>query len=195
MGRRPLSLCIGYNSANDFTYGVAVELGFRHGKISCPARVLPECAAVWAGAPQDIHYAHAYNRLVPGTLDFVEMPQTLDPTSMLWGGKHPQDLRVELVDAKNHWYTIAKSVDRQLRESVPVKYIHVCTHNTHDYSDPNNFRCQTLQKMLKHCQDIIASRDCVMTPVTSEQLAAIYRQRFPLADMSETTLTLDTRGR
>ena len=78
-----------------------------------------------------MHYAHAYNRLLPEWLDFVEVRRTLDPDSRMWGGKHPQDLRVELVDAKNHWYTIDKAVERQFRENTPVKY--KITHNTYEF--------------------------------------------------------------
>ena len=48
--------------------------------------------------------------LLSGGLDFVVIPQTIDPDSRMWGGKTPLDLRVELVDAKNHWYTIHKAV-------------------------------------------------------------------------------------
>ena len=119
IGVLPDNICIGYASTNDFTYGVLFDLGFRHGTTSIPTRVLPECASVHAGAPLDVHYAHRFNRALPGNLDYVEIPPTVDPDSRMWGGRHPLDLRIELVDAKNHWYTIDKAVRRQVQQAVP----------------------------------------------------------------------------
>ena len=195
MGRAPKSVCVGYNSANDYTYPIFVDLGFTHGKASCPTRVLPECASVWAGAPLDAHYVHPYNRLLPGWLSFVELPNTIDPESRMWGGKHPQDLRVELVDAKNHWYTIAKAVDRQLRDQPFVKYIEICTHNTYDYADPANFRRETLGKMIAHTKRILADKGCAWVPATAGMIAAAFRAACPLDHVRANRLVLDTRGR
>ncbi len=195
MGRRPGSICIGYGSANDHTYPVFVELGFTHGHISIPSRVLPECASVWAGAPLDMHYAHPHNRLLPGWLDFVEIPQTLDPDSRMWGGKHPQDLRVELVDAKNHWYTTAKAVDRQVREGVPVKYIHIVTHNIFEFGRAGDFRRETLVQMIRHARKIVADKDASLKPATMADCARKYRARCPVEKARELKLTLDARGR
>jgi len=195
MGRAPESVCVGYGSANDHTYPAFVELGFKHGHIAIPTRVLPECASVWAGAPLDAHYPHPYNRVLPGWLDFVEIPQTLDPESRMWGGKHPQDLRVELVDAKNHWYTMAKAVDRHLRDDVPVKYLHICTHNIFDFSDPANFRRETLEKMIGQAKSIVGSKGGAIRAATMATLAAEYRRRRPLEEARQFRLTLDTRGR
>ena len=195
MGRRPASVCIGYGSANDHTYPVFVELGFRHGHISIPSRVLPECASVWAGAPLDMHYAHPHNRLLPGWLDFVEVPQTLDPDSRMWGGRHPQDLRVELVDAKNHWYTTAKAVDRQVREATPVKYIHVVTHNIFEFGREGDFRRETLVKMIRQAKKIVADKGGTVKAATMADCARDYRARCPLEKAPGLKLALDTRGR
>lgn len=195
IGGPPKSICIGYNSANDYTYPLLVELGFTHGKASCPTRILPECASVWAGAPLDAHYAHPYNRLLPGWLDFVELPNTIDPESRMWGGKHPQDLRVELVDAKNHWYTIAKAVDRQLRDQPAVKYLEISTHNIFDFSDPANFRRETLDKTIAHIKRILADKGCRLIPATAAAIADAFRAACPLDQAKRGGPALDTRGR
>ncbi len=195
MGRLPKSLCIGYGSANDYTYRIFAELGFKHGKASVPTRILPECASVWAGAPLDAHYVHPYNRVLKGWLDFVEIPSTVDPDSRMWGGKHPQDLRVELVDAKNHWYTIAKAVDRQLKENTPVKYIEITTHNIFEYGNPTDFRRQTLEKMISHVKSILEERGCKLKPATAEIIAAAFRSAEQLEKAAGAKLALDTRGR
>jgi peptidoglycan/xylan/chitin deacetylase (PgdA/CDA1 family) len=195
MGRRPQSVCVGYQSANDHTFPAFVDVGYRQGNCSQPSRILPECASVWAGALPGIHYANACNRLLPGTLDFVNIPATNDPESRMWGGRHPQDLRVELVDAKNHWYTIAKNVDRQLNDEVPVKHLQIATHNIFDYSDPKNFRRETLEKMIGHVRSIIADKSCTLKPATIESTATEFRRIEPLAEKEAFKLTLDTRGR
>lgn len=100
MGRAPESFTPGYGSANDHTFPVLESLCLRHGLVSIPTRNLPQCACVWAGSPLDAHYPHRYNRCLSDDVDFVDVPPTLDPDSRMWGGAHPQDLRVELVDAK-----------------------------------------------------------------------------------------------
>ena len=195
MGRRPASVCIGYGSANDYTYPVFAALGFTHGHLSIPSRVLPECASVWAGAPLDMHYAHPYNRLLPGWLDFVEVPPTLDPDSRMWGGKHPQDLRVELVDAKNHWYTTSKAVDRQIRENTPVKYIHIVTHNIFEFGREGDFRRETLVQMIRQAKKIVADKGGAVRAATMADCARAYRAGCPLEKARGLKLSLDTRGR
>jgi hypothetical protein len=172
---------------------VLYDIGYRNGMTSLPSRVLPECAAVHAGAPLDVHYAHRYNRVLVGNLDYVEIPVTVDPDSRLWGGKHPQDLRVELVDAKNHWYTISKAVGRQVQQDVPVKVIRAITHNVFEYSDPKDFRRQTMDGMIRAAKEIAAKDDLEFTGATAQQIAADYRAKVPLGSTA-TKLSLDRRG-
>ena len=194
MGRRPMTICLGYNSANDHTYPILAEMGFTHGQCCMPGRILPECASVWAGAPLGPHYVHRYNRLLVGDVDFVEMPATVDPDSRMWGGKHPQDLRVELVDAKNHWYTMDKAIQRQIAaESSPV-CLRIKTHNIFDYSDPNNFRRGTLEAMLGHCKSLASDSGLDLMFVTGDRLNQSYRELHPIEDACPRELALDRRG-
>ena len=191
MGFRPRLFCPGYASANDATYSVLTELGFTHGICSMPGRVLPECAAVWAGAPEFMHYANAHNRLLSGSLDFVEIPRTADLQSMMWGGKTPQDLRVELVDAKNHSYTIKKSVAKQIEQDLPVKIVLAFTHNLFEYSDKNNFRRETLDGIISHFKNIVTEAGFEARGSTFADAVALYRERV---EKVETTLELDRSG-
>jgi peptidoglycan/xylan/chitin deacetylase (PgdA/CDA1 family) len=193
MGFAAETICIGYGSTNDYTYGILYDLGFRHGMTSFPSRVLPECASVHAGAPLDVHYANRHNRVLVGDLDYVEIPVTVDPDSRLWGGKHPQDLRVELVDAKNHWYTINKAVERQVQQGVPVKVIRGITHNIFEYSDPKDFRRQTMDGMIRAVKDIAAKHNLELIGATADQIAADYRAKVPLGTTAS-KLALDRRG-
>jgi len=194
MGFAPKSFCMGYGSANDYTYGILEDLGFEYGQVGIPGRRLVECASVWEGEPLDIHYANRWNRLLPGDLNFIDIPHTVDPESRMWGGKHPQDLRVELVDAKNHWYTVYKAVMRQKDDdSIPVKVIRGVTHNTFDYSDPANFRRQTLIALIESVRGIIESAGGELRPATLGEIAAEYRRKVPKTD-AKTLLKLDRRG-
>ena len=194
MGFEPVCFCMGYASANDYTYGVLEDLGFRHGQVGLPGRRLVETASVWEGEPLTIHYANRYNRLLPGDLDFVDVPHTVDTESYMWGGKHPQDLRVELVDAKNHWYTAYKSVMKQLNDSsVPVKVVRGVTHNTFDYTDPDNFRRQTLLGMIDGIRNILDDANCEAVPGTLGMIVEEFRKTAPKVDVRD-MLRLDRRG-
>lgn len=193
MGCRPDSICLGYGSSNDHTRPVLVELGFRHGMTQIPGRALPECASVAVGAPQDPHYPHRWNRILKGDLDFVELPGTYDQESRLWGGKHAQDLRIELVDAKNHYYTVLKQVQRLLRETPPIMEISTSTHNTFDYGDTGNFRRQTLEGVIGHVTRIAREHELELVPATHAEVAAAFRQAVPRGDATP-QLALDRRG-
>ena len=195
MGRPPVAFCSGYGSGNDHTYPILEKLGFRHGAVGIPTRVLPECCSVWAGMPLDCFYPHRHFRTLPGDVDFVQVSNTIDPDSRMWGGKHPQDLRVELVDAKNHWYTIHKAVQRQLRDVPAVPYISMVTHNTFEYSDPHDFRRETMEKMIAHAKRIFEDTGVEWKPGTVADIAACYRERCPLEEIDQTAPELDTRGR
>ena len=193
MGFRPGGVCLGYGSCTDHTRPILVELGLNHGMTQVPGRILPECASVAAGAPLDPYYAHRWNRVLCGDLDFVEIPNTADPDSRMWGGKHPQDLRVELVDAKNHYYTILKAVQRQLASNTPLVTIVGCTHNIFDYDDPKDFRRRTLEGIIAHVKRIAEQHELELIGMTEQEVADAYRAAVPLP-AGGGALTLDRRG-
>jgi len=194
MGRAPLSFTPGYGSANDHTFPALEAVGLKQGLVSIPTRDLPQCACVWGSSPLGCHYVHRYNRCLTGNVDFVNVPGTIDPESRMWGGKHPQDLRVELVDSKNHYYTIEKAIKRQLVEDAPVKYIKAVTHNTYDYSDKNNFRRKTLYGIINAVKKICKQYNCKLIPANTAEIAAEYRKKVSIPKAGQ-KLELDTRGR
>jgi hypothetical protein len=196
MGRKPHAFTPGYFSANDHTYPALESLGLRHGTVSLPTRNLPQCACVWGNSPQDAHYPHRFNRCLIGDVDFVDVPMTADVESRMWGGAHPQDLRIELVDAKNHWYTIHKAVKRQLAagDGLPVMYVKALTHNIFDYGDPRDFRRETMHGVIAAVREICGREGCEFVPATTGEIAEAYRGRVPLPS-SGIRLDLDTRGR
>ncbi|MFA9479552.1 polysaccharide deacetylase family protein [Phycisphaerales bacterium AB-hyl4] len=194
MGRPPLSVCLGYGSANDATYPLLADAGFRHGGASIPGRRLPQCASCWDGAPLDVHYAHRWFRMLPGDLDFVEIPPTVDPDSRMWGGKHCQDLRIELVDAKSHWHLMDKTIARQVRDGVAMPVVRATTHNIFEYDDPRNFRRQTLEGTIQGFLDICQRRELSWQTATSADVAERFRALHSLPTTAAVP-ELDTRGR
>ena len=195
-GKAPRAFTPGYFSANDHTFPALESLGFRHGTVSMPTRNLPQCACVWGDSPLDLHYPHRHHRSLSGDVDFVDMPPTVDVASRMWGGAHPQDLRIELVDAKNHWYTIHKNVKRQVDagDAVPVKYLKALTHNIFDYSDPRDFRRETLLGVIAAVRRICEEQECELVPATVEAIAEAYRAEVALPGSGD-KLMLDERGR
>ncbi len=194
MGYEPKSFCMGYATANDFTYGVLDDLGFTHGQMGVPGRSIRETACFWEGFPMDIHYANRYNRMYEGDLDFIDIPYTIDPDSRIWGGKACLALYIEQVDAKNHWYTIDKTVRRQKDDpAIPVKFIRSVTHNFHDFANPKNFRGQTLVGIIEGIRQILEREECTLVPATMEEMAEEYRAKVPKTDIRE-VLKLDRRA-
>jgi peptidoglycan/xylan/chitin deacetylase (PgdA/CDA1 family) len=195
-GRAPRSFTPGYFSANDHTFPALESVGLRHGTVSMPTRNLPKCACVWGDSPLDLHYPHRNHRSLSGDVDFVDMPPTVDVASRMWGGAHPQDLRIELVDAKNHWYTIHKNVKRQIDagDAIPVKYLKALTHNIFEYSDPRDFRRETLLGVIEAVRRICEAEECEVVPATVETITEAFRARVPVPGRGD-KLELDTRGR
>ena len=195
-GRRPECFTPGYFSANDHTFPALEAVGLKHGAVSCPTRNLPQCACVWGDSPLEARYPHRHNRSLKGDVDFVDVPPTVDTASRMWGGAHPQDLRIELVDAKNHWYTIHKNVQRQVEagDAIPAKHLKALTHNIFDYSDARDFRRETLLGVLAAVRQICEQSECELVPATTADIAARYRESVPLPGGGE-RLALDVRGR
>ncbi len=194
MGFEPKSFCMGYATANDFTYAILDELGFTHGQVGVPGRSIPDTACFWEGFPLDIHYANRYNRMYPGDLDFIDIPYTVDPESRIWGGKAYLALYIEQVDAKNHWYTINKTVLRQKDDdSIPVKFIRTVTHNFHDFANPKDFRGQTLVGIIDGIRGVLENEDCELVPATMEEMAETFRSKAQKVNIRE-ELKLDRRA-
>ncbi len=175
LGSEPAAFRPGNVSANDATFQTLVELGFRRGSCSVPRRNFPGVRAVWAGSPLDPYRVHPANRHIPGDLEFIEIPITVDWESILWGGLTPLELRVEMVDGRAHGFTIRKVYDR-LNQDVPmVKCLMAITHNVFDYSDPRDFRRETLEEMIRRAREDAPARGLEARPGTTTQIAEAYQ--------------------
>ena len=180
LGIRPESVRPGFGSANDATFPVMAEMGIRQTSASMPGRKMSAFAANWAGAPLFTHYAHPDNRFLEGGLDLVEFPISVDWETMIWGGIHPQDIRVEYTDVKNHVFTIRKIMQRQVTDNLLFKALLPFTHNLFEYSDKSNFRRETMEGMIEEIIRFGESLDVELIGCTLHKAAAVYRSTSPL---------------
>jgi hypothetical protein len=190
LGFQPLTFRSGSCSANDATFSVSHDLGFTSCSHSMPGRNMRHLKSNWVDAPHAVHYAHGANRLLEGDLDLVEVPVSTDPDSMLWSGGHPQDLRVELFDAKNQRFLIDKLLAREKQRPQKVKAIVALTHNVFEYGERNDFRRQTLVQMLADLVELADRRQVALRPATIGEVAAAYRAAHPLSALNRVQNTI-----
>ncbi|MDL2258270.1 hypothetical protein LJC42_03800 [Eubacteriales bacterium OttesenSCG-928-K08] len=156
LGFRPESFRGGNFSGNDATAPALSHLGYKQGSLSVPGRNFTRVKSNWAGAEMWPHHMHKANRLLAGDMNFLEVPATADWESVMWGGLTKLELRIEMVDARAHGFTIRKSVERQREEGIEEPYLCALTHNIFDYTDLGEFRRQVLEGVL---QEISACAD------------------------------------
>ena len=132
LGDRPRGFRGGNFSANDETFRILTELGFTHGSISQPGRSMTRYQACWQDADPDVHFAHEAFRLIPGDLDFVEVPLTSDrERTEHWTGVG--DVRIESASATEIAKAVRQEVGRQVGDDAPIKHVCLFTHNTVNY--------------------------------------------------------------
>lgn len=171
MGRRPLYFRPGTFSANDSTFRVLVDLGFRGGSVSAPNRVYRDLYSIWTGAVKDPHRPHPIFRQLSGALPFANIPLTHDYSKLenLNGRRFHRDMRPDYVDADYH--LIANNIVEQLLERKPaVPVIHMDTHNDNDYTDPNDRVRKNYDVVLKEIDQACRSRGIEPVGATIEQL-------------------------
>ena len=88
--------------------------------------------ACWQDADPDVHFAHEAFRLIPGDLDFVEVPLTSDrERTEHWTGVG--DVRIESASATEIAKAVRQEVGRQVGDDAPIKHVCLFTHNTVNY--------------------------------------------------------------
>ncbi|HUT74716.1 MAG TPA: polysaccharide deacetylase family protein [Armatimonadota bacterium] len=157
LGREPQAFRAGNFSANDQTFPLLSELGFTHASTSSPERTLVGVRAVWAGALPYPHWTHAGNRLLEGDLPLLEVPITTHPTA-----RHetapgvPWELRVEGGQWEHNPQIIAAHLDWQISSTSDgnrpeAEALLACvafTHNTREYSDPQDEMTKRLVRVM-----------------------------------------------
>jgi hypothetical protein len=145
-------------SANDATFRVLSDLGFRGGSLSLPGRVFPDKHAVWMGAPLDPHRAHPDFRLIEGPLDFANMPVSVDTSKLIAkGGRHfYYDLRPDFPDI-DHAAMVRRIVGQIAARDPLVPCITLLTHNDHDFTDRTSMVTANLHTTLKEIERAAAA--------------------------------------
>jgi peptidoglycan/xylan/chitin deacetylase (PgdA/CDA1 family) len=149
-GQKPLYFRAGYFSANDSTFGVLHELGFRGGSLSNPGRVLAEHCSVWAGAEPYPHRSHPEFRQIAGMSNFVEVPISVDyQRPVQSGAAGEQGYEWPYVPAPYNHREVVKHVLERIRTDVPEYGALVLdTHNDQDYLDPTCIATANLRLIL-----------------------------------------------
>jgi peptidoglycan/xylan/chitin deacetylase (PgdA/CDA1 family) len=172
VGKKPVSFRPGNFSANDATYDVLYELGFRQGSVSDPGRDVPNFAAVWKGAYLDPHYVDPTDKLIVGKLPFLEVPLTTDPEHRHPNG-FPYELRLESGPFESwHKPIIEGTLKRWERDKTAFRALCIFSHNTYAYDDLSEPRTATLQQMLDYLGKMSGGK---VTPVTLEAMHKEFR--------------------
>jgi len=154
-GRRPPYFRPGTFSANDSTFPVLVDLGFRGGSVSAPGRVFRELNAVWTGAVPDPHRPHRCFRQLEGDLPFANVPLTQDFSELQCaaGRFFYRDLRPDYTDV-DHRILVGNVVEQLAERRPAIPVIHFDTHNDNDYTDPGNRVRRNYETLLAAIPDI-----------------------------------------
>lgn len=169
IGHSPLYFRPGTFSANDAMFRALAAEGFRGGSCSIPGRVWPDVRAVWSGTEPDPHRANAQFRHIRGSLEFAEVPCSVDFSTVLKEEakrrqQHP-DLRPDTDWPAKHgisYETIATNILAQIKTRAPaIPVIVILTHNHFEYSDGAN----AVTRRLKASLDAVRAA-CSATGVT-----------------------------
>jgi hypothetical protein len=166
-------------------------LGFDGGRCSLPGRIAPKKSAVWAGAELDPHYTNAQFRMNKGSLEFIEMPLSVDTSKLLTSKDitHYADLRI---DADWSLYgldylTIARNIVAQLKKRDPkVPVINFVAHNDENYGALNSRIAQNLRQCLEAVAQACKEQEFDLIPATIADVFGAVRASPP--ELDETML-------
>ena len=160
LGQPPRYFRGGYFSANDATYGVLHELGFRGGSLSNPGRVLPAHCSMWAGAESYPHRAHFGFRQIKGDSDLINIPVAgafSRPVERGHAGEQGYEWSY-IPHTYDHRAIIRDVLQRFLADKPRFGTIVTDSHNDQDYADPDHLSSRnlvvTLTSIRKFCQEL-----------------------------------------
>ncbi len=181
LGAPPTGFRPGCFSASDATFGLLVELGFTHGSVSLPGRAMPERAADWVSAQPFAHWASAESGLTSGDLPFLELPTAVDLRDVAGpqdGAADARHLRLERPGIVE-WAPelIRRHLERQVAEGWWLKSLVVMTHNTREYSDPDEPARRGLEAVADAIDDAARALGLIVTPATLAQVRAAIAEQ------------------
>jgi len=175
LGKPPAYFRAGYFSANDSTYRVLHELGFRGGSLSNPGRILPSHCSVWAGAEVYPHRAHLGFRQIKGDSDFINVPVSgAFGRPVARGHAGEQGYEWSYIPHTYDHREIIQDVLKRFADDVPrFGTIVTDTHNDQDYSDPKHPARQNLELILRSIQDFCKELDMKPVGITLDALCEL----------------------
>jgi hypothetical protein len=172
VGSRPLSVRSSMFSANDATFGVLTEHGFRRGSLSSPGRRIAKQGADWTGAERDPHYADGASRLRNGDLPFLEIPVTTDANRVRGGVAADLGLENGTVESW-HRPLIEAQLARMESQQVPFKALCFFTRNWFSFNTPGDALATTLDQLIAYLDALRERYD--IHPVTTAGAQASFR--------------------
>lgn len=163
------------HQANDWTFPILDELGFRQSYVSGPGRYNPPWGHLWWGAFPFSHHASSKSRLVPGELELYEIPvtRTLVPEQVAPWIWMPTDYRPEAEKSYQQTMEIAGAWVREaMMRDHPILYLSAGTHNTWDVADRASGRRKALEVSIEVAHDLAAELDLELVPASMEDLHA-----------------------
>lgn len=160
--------------ANDYTFPILDELGFKQSYCSCPGRHNPRDGTRWWGAFPHSHHPSSKSRLICGELDLYELTLTRSltpepgPEPGTWGVR---DFRAESEMRFDQIMEIAEaSIDDMLLRDHPLLYIIAPTHNTWDVGDRSSPRRRTVEEMFDAVYALAERRALELVPASFEDV-------------------------
>ncbi|HET9222127.1 MAG TPA: hypothetical protein VFO07_06470, partial [Roseiflexaceae bacterium] len=175
-------------SANDATFQVLYQLGFRQGSLSVPGRDLPRDAACWTHTEQDAHYVNPSDRLRAGDLPFLELPVTSDPNTFYLQG-HPSDLCIENSTVEDwHRPLIEQHLTRMAAAKVAFRALCLYTHSGLAYYQDDDRHSATIEQLIEYFDTLAEQYELVPTTLAGAHerfrqfTTEIKEQRLELGD-------------
>lgn len=160
--------------ANDYTFPILDELGFRQSYCTIPGRYNPAMGQEWWGAFPHSHHASAKSRLVCGDLEIYECPitRTMQPVP----GPDPGTWRVSdcRPEAEMDFDTMLEMMEANIQDMLlrghPLLYVYVLTHNTWDTGELGTPRRRALEATLEAVQTLADNHDLELVPASLEDI-------------------------
>lgn len=189
LGFRPTLFRPGCLSANDDTFSLLVELGFKGGGVSIPGRIWPGRHCIWAGAYPYAHFAHGSFRQAVGDLSFVEIPLSVDLTDPICinpnGFYHYRDLRpggmysAEDEVSYDRRELLHRILQRMAADNPPVKTLVIDVHNDRDFISPGATAARHLREVLDGIVSECEALGWAIVPDTYDGVVDLMRAARP----------------
>jgi len=171
--------CLGYRacyvSANNDTFPICEELGFRWTSTSCPGSHRPLVHARWAGAWRYPHHTSRENMRICGDMDLYEMPLANGVCTFFPGDPdRPLDLRAETppeIAGANHEVfrrIIEENLEQMEKCDQPVRGLFVGSHNTTLFADERTHQHANLLAVCRMMRELSEAAGHAFVPAGFE---------------------------